>query len=232
MRIAFIAAGNGGTQPLNKPGRGSFDYYDRGVRTLSTKPSHEPVLFSFRRCPYAMRARMALIVSDAAFRLVEVKLSAKPPEMIAASPKGTVPVLVLPSGHVIDQSIDIMRWALTGNDPEGWLDGDDPALIDANDGPFKFHLDRYKYPNRHGSDPTEHRAAALGFLVDLEHRLRQRPFLCGNARKLTDAALMPFVRQFALTDPAWFDEQPLRQVQRWLGAQLSSPLFERVMARD
>lgn len=98
-----------------------------------------------------MRARLALLVSETAFELREVKLSAKPPEMIALSPKGTVPVLVLPDGRVIDQSLDIMRWALGRNDPESWLDGDDPALIEANDGPFKHHLDRYKYPHRRGA---------------------------------------------------------------------------------
>ena len=175
---------------------------------------------------------MALFVSGAAFRLVEVKLSDKPAEMIAVSPKGTVPVLVLPDGRVIDQSLDIMRWALAGRDPEGWLGGDDLALIDTNDGPFKFHLDRYKYPDRHNSDPREHRSAALELLVNLEHRLRDQPYLCGSTRTLTDAALMPFVRQFARTDLTWFQQQPLPELQRWLGQQLSSPLFERVMARD
>ena len=218
---------------MNKPACGLFHIAtDRGVRTLSTKPTPEPVLFSFRRCPYAIRARMALFVSRAVFRLVEVKLSDKPAEMIAMSPKGTVPVLVLPDGRVIDQSLDIMRWALAGHDPEGWLGGDDLALIDTNDGPFKFHLDRYKYPDRHNSDPREHRSAAFDLLVELEHRLHDQPYLCGRTRTLTDAALMPFVRQFARTDPTWFEQQPLPELQRWLGQQLSSPLFERVMARD
>ncbi|RVT93950.1 glutathione S-transferase [Sphingomonas crocodyli] len=191
----------------------------------------EPVLYSFRRCPYAMRARLALLVSETAFELREVKLSAKPAEMLAASPKGTVPVLVLPDGQVIDQSIDIMRWALGRNDPEHWLDGDDDTLIAANDGAFKHHLDRYKYPERHGSDPAEHRAAAMDMLAVLEDRLSRQLWLCGASRSLTDAALMPFVRQFAATDQAWFDVQPLPGVQRWLGVQLASPLFERVMAR-
>jgi len=107
------------------------------------------ILYSFRRCPYAMRARMALAVSGRAFELREVKLAAKPAAMIEASPKATVPVLVLPGGRVIDESREIMRWALLRHDPEHWLDGEDEALIDTNDGPFKHHLDRYKYPDRY-----------------------------------------------------------------------------------
>jgi len=192
----------------------------------------EAIFYSFRRCPYAMRARMALLIGGVAFQLREVKLSAKPPEMPAASPKGTVPVLVLPDGRVIDESLDIMHWALGGHDPEGWLRGVDAPLIAANDGPFKYHLDRYKYPQRHGTDPTEHRAAALALLAPLEERLDDQPWLCGLTRALTDAALMPFVRQFAATDEPWFVAQPLPAVQRWLRKQLVSPLFERVMARQ
>jgi len=191
----------------------------------------EPILYSFRRCPYAMRARLALLISETAFELREVKLSAKPAEMLSASPKGTVPVLVLAEGQVIDESLDIMRWALCRRDPEGWLQGDDRELIAANDGPFKHHLDRYKYPHRHGSDPLEHRAAGSAMLTVLEGRLRDQAWLCGRSRSLTDAALMPFVRQFAATDQSWFDDQPLPAVRRWLGGQLGSPLFEQAMAR-
>jgi glutaredoxin 2 len=110
------------------------------------------ILYSFRRCPYAMRARLAVVASRTRVELREVKLSAKPAGMLAASPKGTVPVLVLPGGRVIDQSIDIMRSILARNDPEHWLSGDDPKLIAMNDGAFKHDLDRYKYPERHDSD--------------------------------------------------------------------------------
>jgi glutaredoxin len=140
----------------------------------------EPILYSFRRCPYAMRARMALRVSGTACEIREVKLSAKPAAMLAASPKGTVPVLVLADGQVIDESLDIMRWALARNDPEGWLEGDDPALIQANDGPFKQHLDRYKYPDRHDSVAAEHRALGLEMLADLDRRLASSAYLCGE----------------------------------------------------
>jgi glutathione S-transferase len=179
-----------------------------------------------------MRARMALLVSETPFELREVKLSAKPAEMLVASPKGTVPVLVLPNGHVIDESLDIMRWALLRHDPENWLDGVDAALIEANDGPFKLHLDRYKYADRHGTNAVEHRSAALALLVSLESRLTGQRWLCGERQSLTDVALTPFVRQFAATDEVWFGEQPLPGVQRWLAHQLASPLFERAMMRQ
>ncbi|MFC3711138.1 glutathione S-transferase [Sphingoaurantiacus capsulatus] len=188
-----------------------------------------PILYSFRRCPYAMRARLALLIAEIDCEIREVRLSAKPAELLAASAKATVPVLVLPDGAVIDESLDIMRWALRHNDPESWLDGDDAALIAANDGPFKHHLDRYKYPERHGTDPLAHRAAAAALLSDLEQRLAGNPWLCGDRRSLTDAAIMPFVRQFAAVDRVWFDTQPLPGLQRWLATQLASPLFGRAM---
>lgn len=191
----------------------------------------EPVLYSFRRCPYAMRARMALIASGIACEIREVKLRDKPPEMLAASPKGTVPVLVLPDGTVIDESIDIMRWALGQNDPEDWLAGDSKGLIATNDGAFKHHLDRYKYADRHDADPVVHRAAGLAILRDLEARLERNAYLCGERRTLADIAIMPFVRQFAETDRGWFDAQALPRVQRWLADLRASVLFETAMVR-
>lgn len=191
-----------------------------------------PVLYSFRRCPYAMRARMALWAAGVTVELREVKLAAKPPALIAASPKGTVPVLVLPDGTVIDQSIDIMRWALEQSDPEGWLAGDDPALIAANDGVFKHHLDRAKYPGRYDEDGvTDHRAAALGLLAPLEAQLQAAPWLFGPSRTLTDIALFPFIRQFAAIDPAWFAAQPLPNMQAWLERLSTSDLFAAVMPK-
>jgi glutathione S-transferase len=191
----------------------------------------DPILYSFRRCPYAMRARLALLVSGTACELREVKLSAKPAEMLEASPKGTVPVLVLPDGTVIDQSLDIMRWALERNDPEDWLARDDAALIAANDGSFKHDLDRYKYPERHGSDAVAHRESGLAFLRELDARLGESHQLCGATRGITDAAIMPFVRQFAATDPDWFAEQCLPRLQGWLTDHLASPLFRAIMFR-
>ena len=189
----------------------------------------EPILYSFRRCPYAMRARMALLVSGTVCELREVLLRDKPAELIAASPKATVPVLVLPAGRVIDESLDVMRWALARHDPEGWLDGDDRVLIATYDGAFKHHLDRAKYPQRYGDDSVDHRAEALAMLMALDRRLASRAYLCGDRRTLSDAAIMPFVRQFAAIDRAWFDAQPLPAVHRWLAALIASPLFEQTM---
>lgn len=190
-----------------------------------------PILYSFRRCPYAMRARLALAVSGTVCALREVKLSAKPPEMLAVSPKGTVPVLVLPDGTVIDQSLDVMRWALTQSDPEGWLTRDDPALIERTDGAFKHDLDRYKYPERHGSDASVHRERGLAFLRELDARLAVQGQLCGAERGLADMAVMPFVRQFASVDAAWFAGLDLPHVQRWLAGHLESALFGAVMEK-
>ena len=191
-----------------------------------------PVLYSFRRCPYAMRARMALWVAGVTVELREVKLAAKPPALLAASPKGTVPVLVLASGEVIDQSLDIMRWALAQNDPEGWLAGEDAGLVAANDGPFKHNLDRAKYPGRYEEDgTTDHRAAALALLAPLEERLAETPFFGGEMRGFTDVALFPFIRQFAAIDPASFAARPLPRLQGWLNGLLASELFAAIMPK-
>ena len=190
-----------------------------------------PVLYSFRRCPFAMRARLALLVSGVACELREVLLRDKPEAMIAASPKATVPVLVLADGGVIDESIEIMRWALAQHDPEGWLAGDDDALIAANDGPFKRHLDRTKYPDRHDEDVAAHRAAALAMLGGLEARLAETGDLCRAGPALADMAILPFVRQFAAIDPGWFAAQPLPHLHAWLVRHLAAPLFARAMER-
>ncbi|WP_310534648.1 glutathione S-transferase [Novosphingobium sp.] len=191
----------------------------------------DPILYSFRRCPYAMRARLALAVSGVRHERREVKLPAKPAEMLEASPKGTVPVLVLPVGAVIDESLDIMVWALGHSDPDGWLDRHDPALVAANDGGFKHDLDRYKYPERHDSDAAAHRASGLEFLATLEARLATSANLCDESEGLADAAIMPFARQFSAVEPEWFAAQPLPRVQAWLGRHLASPRFAAIMER-
>lgn len=191
----------------------------------------DPVLYSFRRCPYAMRARLALAISGTACELREVKLSNKPDALLAASPKGTVPVLVPQDTQVIDESIDIMRWSLSRRDPEGWLDRDDKDLIAANDGPFKHDLDRYKYPDRHGSDSLAHRESALGFLGELNARIAANGQLVGAQRGLTDAAIFPFVRQFAAVDRDWFGALPMPHLRKWLSGHLESPLFKAIMVR-
>lgn len=190
-----------------------------------------PVLYSFRRCPYAMRARMALHVSGIEVEQREIVLRAKPQAMLDASPKGTVPVLVLDDGTVIDESLDIMRWALQQNDPEAWLTGTEHALIEANDSPFKYHLDRYKYSTRHGSDPGEHRAAAMAILAELDQRLQHQAYLHGDQRKFTDIAVFPFIRQFAHADRKWFDAQPVPALRRWLYTHAESELFAAIMAK-
>jgi glutathione S-transferase len=175
---------------------------------------------------------MALWVAGVTAELREVKLAAKPHALLAASPKGTVPVLVLADGEVIDQSLDIMRWALGQNDPEGWQLREDAGLIAVNDGVFKHHLDRAKYPGRYDEDGvTNHRAAALALLAPLEARLEQAPYLCGARRGFTDIALLPFIRQFAGIDPAWFAAQPLPRLQGWLEGLLASDLFAAVMSK-
>jgi len=195
-----------------------------------TRPT-DPVLYSFRRCPYAMRARLALAVSGTSCELREIKLSAKPEAMLAASPKGTVPVLVSSDGIVIDESLDIMHWALGKRDPEGWLTHDDADLIAFNDGPFKHDLDRYKYPERYHLDPLEHRESGLAFLREIDRRLTHAGQLCGQTRGLADAAIIPFVRQFAAVDRQWFDVQTLPHLKIWLASHLASALFEAVMIR-
>lgn len=181
-----------------------------------------------------MRARLALAVSGTTVSVREVVLKDKPSEMIAASPKGTVPVLVLPDGRVIEESLDIMRWALACNDPEGWLLPGDAMLplIAENDGAFKQNLDRYKYPGRYeGADPLHHRAEGLRFLEQLNQRLAAASYLFGAAPSLADAAIFPFVRQFAATDRQWFQAQLLSHLRRWHDEWAASPLFARVMTK-
>jgi glutathione S-transferase len=198
----------------------------------------ETLLFSFRRCPYAMRARMALRYSGVALRIVEVSLKAKPAEMLALSPKGTVPVLCV-GGQVIDESLAIMHWALAQNDPEDWLLEADPAaqrlmaqLIGENDQAFKVHLNRYKYAERYPEQPMEHyRAEGEVFLRQLEGLLTQRDYLLADHLSLADVALMPFIRQFAHVDREWFATTPYPRLQQWLQRFLAAPLFTAVMAK-
>jgi glutathione S-transferase len=190
-----------------------------------------PILYSFRRCPYAIRARLALLASETCCAIREVKLSAKPAELIAVSPKATVPVLVLADGRVIDQSLDIMRWALGHRDPAGWLDRVDEALIETNDGPFKHHLDRAKYPDRYGEDATLHRDACIALLGPIDDRLGRSSYLCGDEPGLTDAAILPFVRQFASIDRDRFSALPMPHLQGWLDRFFISSLFEAAMPR-
>jgi glutathione S-transferase len=183
-----------------------------------------------------MRGRMALDVAGIALEHREILLKDKPAEMLTVSPKGTVPVVVLPDGLVLEESLDVMAWALEQNDPEGWrapeYETDTQALIAANDGAFKHHLDRYKYATRYeGAVAEEHRAAASQFIDQLEARLSRTPQLFGDRATLADIAIFPFIRQFANTDPDWFNAQPWPGVQRWLIGHLESDRFGRVMKK-
>jgi glutathione S-transferase len=178
-----------------------------------------------------MRARLALAVGGIRCELREVTLRAKPAALLDASAKATVPVLILPEDRVIEESLDIMRWALAQRDPEAWLARDDAALIAANDGAFKQALDRYKYPDRYGVDPLFHRDKGLEFLRWLEARLTAGGQLDGTRRGLTDAAIVPFVRQFAAVDQRWFDAQPVPHLRSWLDDHLKSSLFQAIMMR-
>ena len=193
------------------------------------------ILYTFRRCPYAMRARMALAVSGRAVRVREIILRDKPPEMLAASPKGSVPVLVLTDGRVIDESLDVMHWALAQNDPFGWLSADaDEAshVIGQNDGPFKYALDRYKYAERFQADAAGHRAAGMEILKGFAQRLSARGGqLMGASPTLADIAIFPFVRQFAATDEAFWTASAPLSLQAWLNEHTTSPRFTAIMTK-
>lgn len=198
-------------------------------------PGPLPVLYSFRRCPYAMRARLALAISGQACELREVVLKAKPPELLAVSSKASVPVLVLQGGKVIDQSLDIMLWALGHSDPGQWLlpapqAARALALIEDCEQTFKHHLDRYKYPGRYaGADALAHRSSASAWLAGLEQQLQAAAWFFGAAPSLADMAIAPFVRQFAHTDPEWFAAQDWPSLRVWLNAIVGSALFDSVM---
>ena len=202
-----------------------------------------PILYSFRRCPYAIRARLAIDASGLLVALREVDLKAKPTDLVAASPKGTVPVLVHPDGRVLEESLAVMAWALAQHDPGDWLrrgpEATAPAerqriadLIARNDGPFKAHLDRYKYASRYPDhDPRQHRQAALAILREWNGLLKAGGWLLGERTSLADVAVLPFVRQFRLADPAWFDGlEELAPLQAWLGRFLASPALAAALA--
>ena len=181
------------------------------------------------------RARMALRYSGVPLNTIEVSLKAKPADMLLASPKGTVPVLVCADGRVIEQSLDIMRWALACNDPDNWLQSGNPMieqLLDENDRVFKVQLDRYKYAIRYPEYPMEHyRAQGASLLLRLETLLSHSPYLAGDSLSLADVALAPFVRQFAHVDRDWFTQAPYPHLRAWLERFLASELFTSVMGK-
>jgi len=201
------------------------------------RPPH-PVLYSFRRCPYAMRARMALYAAGLNPEVREITLRNKPAHMLEISAKGTIPVLWLEDGAVIDESLDVMLYALNKNDPRSWLNNKQQALelIYENDTLFKHSLDRYKYPNRYktetGFAKTDWRKEGEKFLQKLEDRLSQNTFLFGAQAGLADYALFPFVRQFRMPDPEWFDNTaPYPNLRKWLETMTQSDIFKAIMPK-
>ena len=193
-------------------------------------------LYSFRRCPYAMRARLGILFAGLQVELREVILKNKPAQMLAISPKGTVPVLQLADGAVIEESRDIMVWALEQQDPQGLLDPTvlekANALIEQNDNEFKYWLDRYKYADRHVEmTQTEYRQRGEAFLQVLESLLESRAYLLGDNPSIADIGVMPFVRQFAHVDSDVFSQLPYPNLQRWLQGWLAHPLFLQTMIK-
>ncbi|MBJ9977729.1 glutathione S-transferase N-terminal domain-containing protein [Pseudomonas sp. S75] len=196
------------------------------------------ILYSFRRCPWAMRARLALRYAGCTVTIEEVSLRHKPAQLLALSPKGTVPVLDTGT-QVLDESLDIMRWALARHDPQDWRLRADPeaaaraeALIARNDTDFKAQVNRYKYAERHPEHPRPYyRQQAEGWLTELEALLENRPFLLADHPSLADAALLPLLRQFAGVEPQWFAEAAYPRLRSWLQGWLESELFRAIMAR-
>lgn len=197
-----------------------------------------PILYTFRRCPYAMRARMALKYARVGVEVREIDLKRKPAQMIKISPKATVPVLKLSDETVLDESLDIMRWALAQHDPLGIGSSGEVEqgnqLIATNDGQFKMLLDRYKYPSRYGGeidlDTARERAVEIQ-LKPLNERLCRFSYLLGNRPALADLAIMPFIRQFAMVDPNWFANTPYAALRSWLETWIQSELFTDIMRK-
>lgn len=194
-----------------------------------------PTLYSYRRCPYAMRARMALAHAGIVVEMREISLREKPKQMVALSPKATVPVLVLPDGKVIDESLDIMVWALNRKDGDAWLNIDLEAakrLVLENDGRFKKALDAYKYAERHPEKTqAEHRADGEVFLGELEVLLQQGSGLFGLLPTFADIAIFPFIRQFRGVDNEWFEAAPYPKLAAWLSTLVESDLFISIMKK-
>ena len=191
------------------------------------------ILYSFRRCPYAMRTRMAVQKSGIKLDLREIELGNKPKHMLDISPKGTVPVLQISDDKVLEESLDIMRWALCQNDPDNWLieTNESRALITQNDGAFKRALDRYKYSDQFSEDVRDARDNGLVFLQTLNAHLEISPQLGGSTITITDIAIFPFIRQFMCVDRDWSDKLPLPALHKWLVQHLQSLLFKTIMEK-
>ncbi|WP_198436642.1 glutathione S-transferase [Moritella sp. F3] len=201
------------------------------------RPTRPAIFYSFRRCPYAMRARLAVCYSQVEVELREVVLKDKPMSLLAYSPKGTVPVLVTQDKQIIDESRDIMQWALAQNDRHDWLRQNQPhlqkqisSLIDENDNEFKAILDKYKYADRHPEcTEAQYREQGSHFLTQLELLLRLHNNLISDDVSLADIAIFPFIRQFASVDKTWFEQSPYPKLRAWLNRHTSSTLFTDIM---
>lgn len=193
------------------------------------------ILYSFRRCPYAMRARLALTYSQQSVQLREIILKEKPAEMLQLSTKGTVPILQLSNGEILEESLDIMVWALSKNDPDNWLADNIQnmlALIDINDFEFKEWLDKYKYADRFpNNSEAYYREQCEYFLVRLEKQLQVNNYLFSKQISLADIAIFPFIRQFAAVDKQWFQQSPYPFLQKWLENFTNSALFLSIMKK-
>tara|TARA_B100001179_G_C18489198_1_gene359143 strand:+ start:36 stop:629 length:594 start_codon:yes stop_codon:yes gene_type:complete len=183
-----------------------------------------------------MRARMAVYIGDHKCEIREVLLRDKPPSMLEYSSKGTVPVLILQPGEVIDESLEVINWALNLNDPNDWKRSKDTEktmqLIKFNDGEFKHHLDRYKYSKRYDNeDPKSHREKCLTFIEMIDKELENSKYLYDDKISYVDIALLPFIRQFRIADPEWFDQLPHKNIQLWLSDFLDSTLLNEIMKK-
>lgn len=197
-----------------------------------------PILYSFRRCPYCMRAHMALKQTGIKIELREVKLSDMPEDALSISPEATVPILALPDGTVFTESWDIVKWSLAQNDVDKWLGNNDEhsldaeLLIETNDFSFKEDLDHYKYADRFPEHNEEHyRKACEEFVEELEDMLTDNDFLLTGQLSLADIGVFPFIRQFSLVNKEWFDSAPYPKVQKWLDNLISTELFQHVFQK-
>lgn len=193
------------------------------------------ILYSYRRCPYAMRARMALKYAGIALETREIELKNKPAHMLKVSPKATVPVLVLSDGTVLEQSLEIMLWALQQQDKDDWLIADSELtqrLIAENDSIFKQALDKYKYATRFPEQSAEvYRTQGEVFLQRLEILLSQSQYLLSNQISLADIAIFPFIRQFSGVDTMWFEAAQYAKLKIWLKTLIESELFTSIMQK-
>ena len=196
----------------------------------------KPRLYTYRRCPYAIRSRLALYKAKIAYEPIEISLKHKSTEFLALSPKGTVPVLVDINGAVIEESLEIMLWALSQHDPECWLLNDENAsrkLIDENDFNFKKNLDRYKYADRFPEHSKDYyRSECEIFLNLLNDKLQSNNYLMAERISLADAAIFPFVRQFSLVDEDWFLNSKYQELKKWLYNLINTRMFQEVMRKD